>query len=96
MSGDRVPYVTPVIDALREEMDIDSQLLVRLYAVLVLTKGAETTMEDVHDCWSLWCETKRPDHWSLIPFNQLAPHKQEFDRKYMDVIHRVANRFGLA
>lgn len=90
------PYVTPIIEALQGEMDIDSPLLARLYALLVLAKGTETTMEDAHDAWSLWCLDERADHFSLVPFDQLRAHVQEFDRTPMNLIHRVAKRFGLA
>ncbi|WP_433520110.1 DUF7701 domain-containing protein (plasmid) [Nonomuraea sp. CA-143628] len=90
------PYVTPIIEALKAEMDIDSSLLARLYALLVLSKGSETTMEDVHDAWSLWFEAGdgRRDHRSLVPFGQLPLQVQEYDRKYMNVIHRVAREYA--
>jgi len=96
MDSSPTPYITPIIEALQEEMEMNSLLLARLYALLVLAKGTKTTMEDVHDAWSLWCEDTRPDHRSLVPFDQLPAHIQEYDRKYMDVIHRVAKRFGVA
>lgn len=92
MTANATPYITPIIEALKAKMDIDSPLLARLYALLVLSKGTETTMEDVHDAWSLWYEAGdgRRDHRSLMPFGQLPPPVQEYDRKYMEIIHRVS------
>jgi hypothetical protein len=68
---------------------LDSSLL-RLYALLVLTKGTGTTLEDVHDSWSLWRAETRPDHPSIVPFRDLSPEVQELDRPYAEAIHRVA------
>lgn len=65
--------------------------LMRIYAVLALTTGKATTLENVHDAWSAWRAETRPDHPSLVWFNQLTPEIQEYDRKYMNVIHRVAD-----
>lgn len=64
--------------------------LYRLYAVLVLATGEQTTAEDVHDAWSAWCATVRPDHPSLKPFNELSRQTQELDRPYVEAIHAVA------
>ena len=66
--------------------------LLRMYALLVLTTGTETTLENVHDAWSTWRDATRPDHPSLVPFAELAPDVQELDRKYADAIREVAER----
>lgn len=63
--------------------------LIDLYALLALTRGTETTLKDVHDAWSVWRNTSRPDHKSLIPFDELAPEVQELDRAYMQAIHEA-------
>lgn len=67
----------------------DSDLL-RLYALLTLTQGQHTTLKDVHDAWSLWRHGTRPDHPSIVPFDQLTSEIQELDRPYMEAIHRAA------
>lgn len=67
----------------------DRQIL-RHYTLLVLSKGANTTMEDVHDAWTAWMVTVRPDHKSLIPFNELPSEIQEYDREKTEIIHKVA------
>jgi hypothetical protein len=64
--------------------------LIDLYALLALTRGTETTLKDVHDAWSVWRNTSRPDHKSLIPFDDLTPEVQELDRKYQEAIHEAA------
>lgn len=83
-------YFTRAMDAVRRELPNAEDDIVRLYALLTLTTGAATTMEHVHDAWSAWTVVRRPDHRSMIPFAELSPEVQEFDRKYMEVIHRVA------
>lgn len=92
MSGPN--YVQQVIDPLTVELraiDPDPDpVLTRLYALLVLVKGVDTTLQDVHDAWSIYKDITRPDHRSLIPFNDLTPEVRELDRKYVDAVHRIA------
>ena len=85
------------IESIKQELMKDgiSADYANLYALLVLVKGTGTTMEDVHDAWSVLTNPKRPDHKSLIPFAELSEEVQELDRKYMDSIHRVANLIGV-
>lgn len=64
--------------------------LAQLYALLALTTGTETTLENVHDAWSAWTINHRPDHRSLVPFSELTEEVQELDRKYRDGIVRAA------
>ena len=65
--------------------------LFREYALLALTKGKDTTPEDVHDAWSAWMATHDPDHDSLIPFDKLTPEVQAYDEPYCKAIHKHAN-----
>jgi hypothetical protein len=66
--------------------------LAQLYALLALTRGTRTTLQDVHDAWAVWRCGTRPDHPSLVPFDQLTPEVQELDREYMNAIHRTARQ----
>lgn len=68
----------------------EARTLYRIYAVLCLAKGADTTAEDVHDAWSAWMAGLTPDHRSLIPFSDLTAIVAELDELYRDAIHAVA------
>ncbi len=83
-------YVEKVIEALSEELPGLDRDLLRLYALLAMTTGTETSLEDVHDAWSLWKNEIKADHKSLIPFSELTVEVQELDRKYADAIRKVA------
>lgn len=66
--------------------------LLRLYAVLCLSKGLSTTNEDVHDAWAAWRAQTQPRHDALVPFAELAQDVQELDSEYRDAIKTVARR----
>jgi hypothetical protein len=85
-------YVAQVIKRINQELPGLDEPLAALYALLALTRGARTTLEDVHDAWAVWTATVRgrPDHPSLVPFGELSLDVQELDRKYVDGIRRVA------
>jgi hypothetical protein len=83
-------YVQRTVTALEEAFPGKDPALLNLYAVLALTRGVKTTLEDVHDAWGVWRNTTRPDHPSLVPFAELDPETQELDRKYVVAIRRIA------
>jgi len=89
-------YVEQVIDALAARLPDCEADLIRLYALLALSKGGATTLEDVHHAWSLWCATDRPGHRSIVPFEQLAAEVQELDRPYAEAIRAVATELRIA
>lgn len=60
------------------------------YAVLALSRGPETTDEDVHDAWSAWATKYDPDDDSNIPFNELSNEMKQKDTKYTQAICSVA------
>lgn len=66
--------------------------LLRLYTLLALVKGSDTTLEDVHDAWAIWQQTTDATHRSLVPFDQLTQEVQELDRPYTEAIHRAVAR----
>ncbi len=68
----------------------EAMVLYRMYAVLALSKGTETTAEDVHDAWSAWTAGAFPEHRSLIPFDQLEERVQRYADEYVAAIHAVA------
>jgi hypothetical protein len=79
-------YVQVIIENLKKYIPKCPEDLLGNYAQLVLTKGLDTTMRDVHDAWSVWQNKTRPDHKSLIEFELLSDEVRELDRKYMDAI----------
>ncbi len=66
--------------------------LIDLYTLLVLVKGESVTLEDVHDAWAVWTEPTRPDHRSLVPFDQLSTEVQELDEPYRAAIAAAAHQ----
>jgi hypothetical protein len=61
------------------------------HALKVLNRACPALAPE-HDAWAVWRNTTRPDHPSLVPFDQLTPDVQELDRTYMDAIHRTARQ----
>lgn len=88
-------YIDEVRVRLFAELPGISDELLDLYALLVLTRGQNTTLEDIHDAWSVWRSHTRPDHKSLVPFKELTPEVQELDRKYCAAVIYVAASLGL-
>jgi hypothetical protein len=64
--------------------------MLRIYAVLCLAKGEDTTSEDVHNAWSAAIAEAKPSHVSLLPFLELSPETQRLDDAYRDAIRAVA------
>ena len=96
MRTEHVTYVEKAREALVEQLPglarEDRSGLLDLYTVLVLIRGEGTTLEHVHDAWSVWMSRTRPDHRSIIPFGELATEVQEMDRKYAEAIQETARR----
>lgn len=82
-------YVQEKIDELGKILNLPAELM-DLYILLVFVKGEDVTLKDVHDAWSVWKNRIRPDHHSLIPFDELSEAVQELDRKYAEGIAKVA------
>jgi mannitol-1-phosphate/altronate dehydrogenase len=86
------------IDEAREELLKHVKIgkgLQNVYALLVLVKGEETTLKDVHDAWSVninqtWDKEQFGEHYSLVPFDQLKQETQEKDNKFVEAIHAAA------
>jgi hypothetical protein len=87
-------YIDEVKHELANHIKVGKGLM-RVYSVLVLTKGEETTLKDVHDVWAVninenWDTDKLGDHWSVITFDQLSPETQAKDQGYVDGIRETA------
>ena len=51
--------------------------LFRLYGLLALAKGLDTTAEDVHNAWVGWMVRRGEDRRSLRPFVELRAETQD-------------------
>ena len=91
-------YIDKVYNMIQKETGLKSKETLKMYTLLALVKGEETTLSDVHDGWSMvmnYKETNPPycyghDHKSLIPFDQLSKETRDKDMKYVEAIHKVA------
>ncbi|MDP9410044.1 MAG: hypothetical protein M3P70_05980 [Actinomycetota bacterium] len=66
--------------------------LYRLYAILLLAKGQDVTLEDVHNAWVAWASDHHPESRHLIPFKELSLPIQRKDQKYVEAIREVAEQ----
>jgi len=87
-------YIQVALADLQDRLPKCEPELLDLYLSLVFTTGSATTLENVHDAWSIWKNRIRPDHWSLIPFDELSADVQVKDQKYVDAIVAVARGLG--
>lgn len=83
-------YIQDAVEAMTKALPDQPEELLRLYALLALTAGVDTTWEDVHDAWALWRDKTRSDHPSIVPFNELEYEVQELDLPYQKAIVKVA------
>ncbi len=60
--------------------------LIDFYTLLVLTRGTECSLEDVHDAWAMWRLNTRPEHPDLVPFDQLTEDVKAWDEPYRAAI----------
>ena len=89
-------YVTRAIDRLRELLPDCEFDLLRFYGLLVLTKGTQTTLGDVHDAWACWRAVTKPDHKLLVPDGELSFSDAEKDLEYVLGIRQVAAEMALS
>lgn len=68
----------------------DTRDLFRMYALLLLAKGAAVDEADVHNAWVAWMAGRDASHDALLPYEQLATDVAEQDRPYVEAIRLVA------
>lgn len=90
-------YIDKVVSEVSDKTHIKDKRLVQLYSLLILIKGPNITLEDVHDAWSMNMNYKQRtdycyghDHKSLIPFNELTKDVQIKDQKYVNILNDIA------
>lgn len=72
----------------------DDPGLFDLYVLLLLTHGAHTTVEHVHDAWAIAADHVDSGHRWLVPISQLAPGVVAQDAPYRQAIRRAAIRLA--
>lgn len=93
-------YLQDIASRVREAIpadklpDEDADDLLMSYAVLVESKGAEVTNEDVHDAWTAWMTKIDPDHGALIPYAELDAETKAQDSVFTEAIRRVARQIN--
>ena len=91
-------YIDRVVDMVEKETGLKSKQTIRYYALLVLVKGEDITLSDVHDGWSMvmnYKESNPPycyghDHKSIVPFDELSKETQDRDIKYVEALRKIA------
>lgn len=91
-------YIDKVVALVEEKTRLKGKGLIRLYALLVLIKGEDVTLSDIHDAWSMnmnYKEQNPPycyghDHMSIVPFDQLSKETQDKDVEYLEALKEVA------
>jgi hypothetical protein len=71
-----------------------SDALFLMYAVLMRSKGVDTTASDVHDAWSAWMIGVDPDHESIQPFGELDAETRGEDGPFLRAIKTAAERLN--
>jgi hypothetical protein len=85
--ANRVRDATPA--ELLPDGDVDGLFL--LYALLCSAKGLGVTARDVHDAWRVWMLLRgRPDHKSMVPFDELTEEIRLSDIPFVEAIHLVS------
>lgn len=94
-------YLDIIADEIQRVADPDAALLgkdlplYRLYAVLLLAKGQQVELEDVHNAWAAWAIEHDPDNRRILPFKELSLSVQRKDEAYVDAIREVAARLRI-
>ena len=88
-------YVQLATEILRKGLweDLDPELE-RLYVLLVLTRGEQTTLRDVHDARAVWRIQSNTQHKSRVRFEDLTPEMQGVLRIYMQAIRDTSVRLN--
>ena len=90
-------YIDNICNKVQEATGLKSKETIKMYALLVLTKGKDITLSDIHDGWSMvmnFKESNPPycyghEHKSLVPFNQLSKETQDRDIKYLEALRSI-------
>ncbi len=92
-------YIDKIVEEVKQTLHIKDEKLAQMYALLVLTKGENITLKDVHDAWAMNMNYKKTtdycyghEHKSIVPFDQLDVEVQNKDAKFVDKLKEIANQ----
>ena len=93
-------YIDRVYTLVQEATGLKSKETIKMYSLLVLVKGENITLSDIHDGWSMVMNFKEAnppycyghDHKSLVPFDKLSSETQARDEKYLEALKQVARK----
>lgn len=90
-------YIDKVVNLVKKETGLKGNQLIRYYALLVLAKGENITLQDIHNGWSMDMNFKEKnkycyghDHFSIVPFDKLSKDIKAKDGRYLEGLKRVA------
>ena len=91
-------YIDKIVTKVENKLHIKDKNLAKFYALLVLVKGKNITLKDVHDAWAVNMNYKNKtdfcyghEHKSIVPFNELSKEVQEKDSKFLSKLLEIAN-----
>lgn len=91
-------YIDELIDQVQQRTGLKGKEILKMYALLVLVKGTDITLSDVHDAWSMVMNFKEAnppycyghEHRSIVPFEQLPVETQKRDEEYVEALVKLA------
>jgi predicted lipase len=86
-------YVQAIIDDLKSLLMGSPEEEVRMYALVVMNEGLNSTLEHVHNAWATYRATNGHSYIDAIPFNQLSTDVQEINATALDAVHTVARAY---
>ena len=92
-----ITYIDKVTKLVAQKTGLKGKQLIRYYALLVLVKGEDITLENIHDGWAMDMNFKERneycyghDHLSLVPFDKLSEGTKAKDGRYLKALREVA------
>lgn len=74
------------VKSLMEKFPKTKKRTIYLYAQLVVTKGKNTTLKDVHDAWAISEESFNPEDKLIVPFSELSEENKDKYKPLLEVI----------
>ncbi len=95
-NGGGMSYLDEVASVISRELhespsDATPPALLRLYAVLLLSKGDQVNADDVHNAWAAWMQETQPENVLIRPYRELDASTQGADDPFVEAI-RLASR----